>query len=176
MPKENTDNANADGCDSGRTAQASRSSEALARAVLSAAPRQSAAWGRFLTISAWPTAAVGAALAVVAVHRWQETRLTKGAFLADAHEEWWYLVAALAGAVAAGAVLVVIYRPDPCARSPRWLSWTVPFTSTEGSYPPPWHRPCRWTVGSPRHHGPEGHEVRQREDDRHPLLRPTAQR
>ncbi|MFJ4950933.1 hypothetical protein [Streptomyces sp. NPDC088760] len=118
MSKENTDHANADGCDTGRTAQTSRSSGASARAALPAAPRQSAAWGWFLTIIAWPTGAVGAALALVAVHHWQQTRLPEGPLLADAHEEWWYLAAALAGAVAAGAVLAVVYRAVILRRPP----------------------------------------------------------
>ncbi|MGW3210079.1 hypothetical protein [Streptomyces sp. NPDC001135] len=81
-------------------------------------PRQSAAWGRFLTISAWPTGAVGAVLAAVALQRWQETRRPEWAFAADAGERWWYPAAALAGAVAVGAVLVVIYRAVILHRPP----------------------------------------------------------
>ncbi|WP_053707047.1 hypothetical protein [Streptomyces sp. NRRL B-3648] len=81
-------------------------------------PRQSAVRGRFLTIGAWPTGAVGAAMALLAVNHWQETRLPDGASLTDTHREWWYLVAALAGAVAAGAVLVVVHRALVLRRPP----------------------------------------------------------
>ncbi|WP_311314953.1 hypothetical protein [Streptomyces naphthomycinicus] len=118
MPKENTDHANADGGDGGRTAQASGSAEVPARAAPPAVPRQSAAWGRFLTISAWPTGAVGAVLAGVALQRWQETRRPEYALLTEAGEDLWYPAAALAGAVAVGAVLVVVYRAVVLHRPP----------------------------------------------------------
>ncbi|MGW7043241.1 hypothetical protein ACWGDT_11045 [Streptomyces avermitilis] len=110
MLRKNTENEDTDGCDGDRSAQASRPPDAPVGAERPAVPRQSAVWGRFLTVSAWPTGAVGAFLAVAAVHRWQETRLAEGVLLADPHPKWWYLTAALAGVVVVGTVLVLICR------------------------------------------------------------------
>ncbi|MFI1168606.1 hypothetical protein ACH4UM_34835 [Streptomyces sp. NPDC020801] len=81
-------------------------------------PRQSPAWGGFLTVTAWPTGAAGAILALAAVHRWQETRLPEGGVLADGRPKWWYLTAALAGVVVAGAILVLICRAVILRRTP----------------------------------------------------------
>ncbi|MFE0514178.1 hypothetical protein [Streptomyces sp. NPDC058964] len=52
------------------------------------------------------------------MHRWQETRLSEGAVLADPHPKWWYLAAALAGVVVVGTVLVTICRTVILRRPP----------------------------------------------------------